>query len=251
MPFRRLPNSDSTRLQALESASKKAAATDPADLAFSSETKTTLDATLPLWKQELRERGQALSAQSEATEALSVRRGRLRMWVSHFFQAFNMAVARGVCQASERGFFQLDISAESLPALDGEADLLTWAERIVAGEADRTAAGGVAILQPTAAEIATELTEYETFRASQAAAAGVYDREQEDVERMREQVDRLIRDLWDEIEFRFRREQPSSMRRKAREYGVVYASRPGEPPDPEAPAPETPELDAPTDAPAG
>lgn len=247
MPFRRMPNSDSARLQALQAASTKAAATDPAELAFSSETKTALDNTLPQWKQELQERGQALSAQAAATEELAVRRARLRMWVSHFFQAFNMGVARGVCQASERAFFQLDVSSESLPSLDGEADLLTWAERIVAGETARTAAGGVAILQPSATEVGTELTAYQTYRATQAAAAGAYDREQEDVERMREQVDRLIRDLWDEVEFRFRREQPSSMRRKAREYGVTYASRPGEPPEPEGPLPITPDPEAPTD----
>ena len=55
-------------------------------------------------------------------------------------------------------------------------------------------------------------------------------------------ADELITDIWDEIEFKYRKDEPSAMRRKAREYGVVYVSRPGEPVEEGAqpPAPETP-----------
>ena len=35
-------------------------------------------------------------------------------------------------------------------------------------------------------------------------------------------VDDLIKDLWDTIEFNLRNEEASSLRRKAREWGVVY-----------------------------
>jgi hypothetical protein len=35
-------------------------------------------------------------------------------------------------------------------------------------------------------------------------------------------VDDLIKELWDTIEFALRNEESSSLRRKAREWGVVY-----------------------------
>ena len=35
-------------------------------------------------------------------------------------------------------------------------------------------------------------------------------------------MDDLIKDLWDTIEFNLRNEEASSLRRKAREWGVVY-----------------------------
>ena len=46
-------------------------------------------------------------------------------------------------------------------------------------------------------------------------------------------VDDLIKDLWDTIEFNLRTEEPSSLRRKAREWGVVYdEADEAEPPTP-------------------
>ena len=42
------------------------------------------------------------------------------------------------------------------------------------------------------------------------------------VAEQRPAVGDLIKDLWDTIEFNLRTEEPSSLRRKAREWGVVY-----------------------------
>ncbi|MBV9656797.1 MAG: hypothetical protein JO295_01680 [Verrucomicrobia bacterium] len=44
---------------------------------------------------------------------------------------------------------------------------------------------------------------------------------------LRPDMDRLILDIWDEVEFAFRKAgSPASIRRKSREYGVVYDTRP-------------------------
>lgn len=44
----------------------------------------------------------------------------------------------------------------------------------------------------------------------------------EQVADQRPAADLLIKDLWDTIEYRLRAETPASLRRKAREWGVVY-----------------------------
>ena len=235
MPFRQLPTTDVGRLEALQAAADKAAITPAGQLAFSAVSKTTLDTLLPNYRTEVEQRGTALAQQSTATQAQDVQATRTRMWTSHYLQSLNMAIERGVIPASARAYYQLDVSQTALPKLSNEADLALWAGRVVTGEAARVAAGGVPITFPSAAEVATELAQYQTLRGIQSTKKDAYDEEQEDVESLRGAVDELVREIWDEVEFHFRRESPSSLRNKAREYGVYYASRPGEPPDPGSP----------------
>ena len=60
-----------------------------------------------------------------------------------------------------------------------------------------------------------------------------FDLAQEAVADQRPAVDDLIKDLWDTIEFNLRNEEASSLRRKAREWGVVYdEADEAEPPTP-------------------
>lgn len=231
MPYRRLPVSDIERLQALEAAASKAAVVNPANLAFSESTKTTLDTLLPQFRTEMQLRGSAIGAQVAATSALTAQRDRLRLWTSHFFQNFNLGVARGVFAAPNRTFYQLPASQESVPGMTSEADLLMWSQRVVDGEAARVAAGGTAALFPTAAEVGDERAAYVTLQADQSTKRDAADSEQEEVAALRESVDNLIRDIWDEVEFTFRKDAPPSLRAKSREYGVVYVSRPGESPE--------------------
>lgn len=241
MPSRDLPNTDVKRLQALEAAAAKAAATDPTQLAFTAETKTQLDADLPLFLTEMQQRGTALSEQTEATQALTGQRRRLRMFSSHYLRVFNLAIEREAFAASDRGHYQLPTSQDSLPALTSEADLLLWSQRINAGEAARVAAGGAAMAFPSAAEVQAERDAYVALQADQTTKKDAFDAEAEDVETMREGIDDLIEDIWDEVEFTFRKQSPASLRNKAREYGVVYVSRPGETPEPgETPDPGEP-----------
>lgn len=148
MPYRQLPQTDDHRLQVLQAAFEKAAATPAGQLAISTATKTALDAQFPLFRTEVQERGTALAGQTMATEAQNVQAARLRTWTSHFLQNLNMAIERDVIPAGARAFYQLDVSQTALPKLSSEADLILWAGRAVSGEAARVAAGGSPLLFP-------------------------------------------------------------------------------------------------------
>ena len=89
-------------------------------------------------------------------------------------------------------------------------------------------------VMPSAAEVSTALTAYEGELAFQTAAKDALDGEQEDVNALRPAADQLIKDIWDEVEFALRQLDPPSLRRRAREWGVTYALRPGEPEEPDA-----------------
>ena len=80
-------------------------------------------------------------------------------------------------------------------------------------------------------------TSYESELARRPAAKDALDGEQQDVNALRPAADKLIKDIWDEVEFALRQLNPPSLRRRVREWGVTSALRPGEPEEPATPTP--------------
>lgn len=212
----------------MAAAQAKADSVDPADVLISPTSLTSLGTLLPQFQTEVMERGLALSAQAAATAAVRDAAATLRMTASHFFQLMNLAIERGVLAAGDRAAFLLDVSQTNLPTMTADADLQMWAGRIVDGEGARATAGGTPVVFPAAAEVQAALTAYQTVKADQSNKQDAHDSAQEDVEGLRDEVDALILDMRDEIEFALRREEPASLRRDARQWGVVYVNRPGE-----------------------
>jgi hypothetical protein len=195
---------------------------------MSPSTITRLDTAQPLFKQKMQARADALSAQSASTSGTDAQRNSTRMYISHYFQAFNNGVARGMFTAAERAYYKLDISSEAVPALDSDEKLLTWGANLIEGDAQRIAAGGAAMAMPTTAEVDAVFSVFATSNQQQSNLKDAYDQAQEAVSSMRNDVDSLILRMWNEIEASFSEEDAPSKRRKAREWGVVYISSPGE-----------------------
>jgi hypothetical protein len=250
MPYRHLPNTDEQRLAALNGAAGKASnVSDPADLLLTPEQAAALDLTntrgiYAVFKRDVEERGTALSRQSAVTEEHDLAAAALGQFVSHFIQVFNFAVARGRFPRSARAHYGIDVSHSDVPAMTSHADFRLWADRIVSGEAARVAAGGEPMAMPSADEVATAIATFDEVAGRHTAAKDSYGKEQRDVETNRPAVDTLILDMWDTIEFRLRALDGPSRRRRAREWGLVYLTRPDETPDPDAgttqPAPLSP-----------
>jgi hypothetical protein len=198
---------------------------------------TQLNALYPQFKTALGARAADMSQQTASTTVTSTALDVARQFISHFIQTLNMAIERHTFSPSDRAFYQLEVSNGVVPHLASESDVLLWGERLIEGEAARVAAGGTAIPFPSIAEVTTVFNDFKTKRDTQSHLSEVVDADEEAIAALRPEVDALVVELWDEIEFAFRRNAPSSLRNKAREWGVVYASRPGEQPDPPA-APE-------------
>jgi hypothetical protein len=233
MPFRQLPASDPTRSQALGAGLKKSAAVTEAACLISADTAARLTAFVPRWDKEVTERADALGRQTSITTALNLAGGELRMTVSHFIQVYQLGVARGIFSPSGRAVYDLSVNEETVPSLASEADLLLWADRIIKGDARRVANfSEPAMAMPSAADVSAALATYETELNLQTAAKDSLESEQSDVNKLRPEADQLIRDVWDEVEFALRQFESSTLRRRAREWGVYYALRPGEPEEP-------------------
>lgn len=225
---RKLPRTFAGRFYTLRTAKRKIAKTPDKLWAVSSNTATRLLKLYSLFKAEYTERAAAFSIQGKASIEEDKVQEILEMTVSHFVQVFNFGVYRGIYHPSERKFFQLEIEDSHVPSINTEDSLLLWAENIIDGETPRLEAGGLPMTNPSVKEIMFARDNFLKVSDMQIEAKANFIREQEDVVKMFPEIDELIRDIWDEVEFYYRKEKPAHKRRQAREYGVVYESSIGE-----------------------
>jgi len=233
MPIIYRPDTDIQRLQAMEAAKAKADVTPVTQLAFSADTLAVLLPFLTQFKQEVQQRGTALSAQAAATAAANPARKALDMYIRHFISVFNLGVDRDKYPATDRAHYQLPVDYHKYPELGTDSAKLLWARNIVDGDATRVTAGGAAMENPTAAEVDAKLTDLTNALGAQNPAKDAYDKEQEDVAALRNQADDIIADVQDTVLFTFRKDDAPSMRRKARGYGIVYRLSKEEVPTPD------------------
>lgn len=221
---RRLPQTDASRSKALTKAKAKQDSIPAANQFLTTSTETRLDAIQPVFKEAMQRRGVALADQVGATAGMSQSFVKARVYVSQFFQVFNLGVARGKYPLSHRAYYQIDTSSDSVPSLNSHQDVAFWGENIETGDAARIAAGGDAMANPSAAEVKDEVDNFIEKNNEQSVLKDVYDHQQEAVAALHEETDKVIKKVWDEVETYYNEEENSSRRRKCREWGVVYAS---------------------------
>ena len=238
MPYRNLPNSDTASLTALRAIVKKQLATPAADWPFDAAQGAENAACLALFGQQTGERQTADALLSHATELAAAAFNRTRQTVSHFIQTMNNGIDRAVLVREDRAFYNLGLDQRDVPVISSTADVITWANNVVTGEARRqtaaTAAGKIFIpvTFPSATDVQAELGALELLLTEQSNATSKAQDEQHDVEAVRPRIALCILEAWDAIEYKYRRMDTPAMRAIAREWGVTYASRPGEAPQP-------------------
>ena len=221
---RKLPGSDQTREKGLTQAKTKNDSIAAASQFLTAATKTRLNAIQPAFKTAMQNRGNALATQAGATLGVTDAFVKTKMFISHFFQVFNLGVFRGKYLQQHRAFYQLDVTSDSLPPLNTQQDVALWGQRIQTGDAARTAAGGVPMANPSAAEVATEVTDFITKNTGQSTLKDDYDNKQQAVAALHDESDKVIKKVWDEVDTFYNEEEMTSKRRKCREWGVVYVS---------------------------
>lgn len=232
MPARRLPRTDDERSAAMNTCNVKYQATAAPLRLITATQFGTLGATLSPWRNGRDALGPLLVAQTSATGTCGTAFATCVRFNSHFIQVLNFAIERGEIPASARAFYELPVSHAQVPSMTTVADALRWATAIEVGEIQRTAAGGAPLSWPSAAQVATAANALEAADSAQSIAKDGFDYGQEAVAGQRTTVDALVKDLWDTIEYNLRGEELSSLRRKAREWGVVYDGEEEEAPTP-------------------
>ncbi|MFZ4591741.1 MAG: carboxypeptidase-like regulatory domain-containing protein [Ignavibacteria bacterium] len=223
MPFRQIPRSVLGFQKAMDDGSNKSS-TSPEE-AITADTLAVLAIKQPEYNAKVLAMNIAKQAQMSATQEEEVAIGECRMFTSHYFQVFNLGVARGVYPATARTFYGIDANDDKVPNLSKENDVSHWAQAVVKGDTARVAAGGTAMVNPKTTEVDAKFLTYKTKHNTQSEKKDAYDTAQQEVAAMFEPVKALVVDMWDEVEFFYRHEpDEASKRRRCREWGVVYVS---------------------------
>ena len=252
MPSRRLPNTIASVLRTLKTARDKYKNTPNApDRAISAEMFAKLtdtgspDSFLTRFEKECTDVDLALAAQAPLTSDLSQKAALATMFVSHFHQVFDLAVARGEFTAGARRFYGRDITATNLPPLGTYDEVQEAGQKVVDGEAARASAEGgsyVAMAMPSSTAVHDAMTAFGGARTAQQAATEKTDVERKQAGALYPEAQALAVDICDTVEFFYRNDPSASSRRvKAERWGVVYLFAPGETPAPQPPGPNPPQ----------
>ncbi len=228
MPYRRLPNTDNARLKALKSAFEKGKEIPPFKLAFTQSTLRRVQSFLPGYEKALLEYKNMYENQVSKNKEYVQKMKKAKIYISHFIQVLNMAIARGEIVASERGCFGIDEQDNKVPALNTEESMIEWGRRLIDGETQRKLKGATLMTNPTIALVKVRYDKFLDAYNFQKTLQKDRERAQNKIVELREQADDIILNIWNEVENTYNELPEDIKREKSAEYGIVYVYRKNE-----------------------
>jgi hypothetical protein len=228
MPYRRLPNTDLARLRALRIAYEKGKELPPFQLAFSQAAFQKVLSSMHAFEKTVQESRQAFNIQVEKSKDYTRLLKKTKLYISHFIQVINMAIARGDMNPSDRDYFGFGRDLSRVPALGSEAEVIKWGEKIIQGETLRIKKGLTPVTNPTMAVVKVRYEDFMDACRFQKILQKNLQRSQEKLVEQRCQIDSIITAVWNEVEDHFKDLPDEARRSNAKIYGVVYFYRKSE-----------------------
>ncbi len=229
MPYRRLPNTDKSRLKAMHLALLKGEVLDMFDLAFSQKLLNELISFVPRFERSIFEYQDGLKRQVNANKGYQEKLKKARLYVSHYLQAVNMAVMRGELRPEDQSFLGLDQGVKAVPALNTEQSVIDWGMKVMEGDRRRMAEGGKSIYTPSMANVRVYFERFKDAHGNQQFLKNNTTRLLDNVSVLRKESDEIILNIWNEVELKFSGIIDLEKRMDAcREYGLIYYYRRGE-----------------------
>ena len=228
MPYRRLPNTDLARLRAIEAGLELGRRTALTQLAFSQQTLEKLEFFYPHFLGAIRQLNFSRQNQFDRSKEYGEIIRKAKLYLSHFLQVVNFAIAREEMKPEVIEFYGLKVNSKATPPLNLEAQILTWGELIIEGEQKRIMSGGSPIYSPS---IALVKVHYEVFKDAyrqQKTLQTITNRASVKVAELRQKADVLIQQMWNEVEGSMSHLSDDERRENATRYGIVYVYRASE-----------------------
>lgn len=228
MPYRRLPNTDSSRLKALKTAYRKGKDLPPVKLAFSQSTSQRVQLFINSFDMAMDRYKKVYEIQVKYNKDYTSVTKKARLYLSHFIQVLNMAIQRGDHKAAIRAFYGLEDYNNRLPSLTTDRELVEWGIKIITGETQRTSKGMAPIMNPSIAMVKVWFENFEEAYKQQKVFQQNTARAQAELDGLRNTADDIILNIWNEVEATFKDLSDDTRREKAKDYGVVYIFRKNE-----------------------
>ena len=229
MPYRRLPNTDQSRIRALHTAIDRCSRTAIPELACSIKSKNEAETILPIFESAHHAYLLCLERQVAAGKKFQSQVKLTRLYISHFIQVLNFNVIRNEIKRELKKLYGLDPNDFTVPDLNSETALLNWGERIIAGEQERIRQGGAPIYNPAIAKVRVHFDIFKDGGIAQKTHQKSTNRSLEAITQMRQNVDSIILDLWNEVEAHFQNYPEVQRRTFCESYGIRYYFRKNEP----------------------
>ncbi len=228
MPYRRLPNTDQSRIRAITVAIEQCGSREEAGQAIGQKTLNEAKSFLPSFETAHHDYLLSLEKQKMASKKYYNQMRMARLYISHFIQVLNFCVIRNEIKRENKKLYGLEPDIHTVPDLNSEAAILSWGQKIINGEKQRIAAGGPPIYNPTIAKVTVY---YDIFRdtcVEQKMHQKNTNRFQELLSSMRTEGDAIILDIWNQVEAVFEHEQEERHRELCEQYGIRYYLRKSE-----------------------
>jgi acyl carrier protein phosphodiesterase len=199
MPRRYLPNTDPSRIKALQKAVNMEGYKENGQLVLSYQT--IRDARLILNKfrnaqsQYQQYRNQFMKINKDYKEEAHM----ARMYVSHFIQVLNMAIRRGELKKDIKEGYGLNPNSFVLPPLDTDSDIEKWGKSVIAGEEKRISRGGVPIYNPNIAKVKVHWSIFADHYYNVSRLKANAEKYRQELVQMRPIVDDLLHDLSNQV----------------------------------------------------
>jgi hypothetical protein len=229
MPYRRLPNTDQSRIRALHTAIDRCSMTDVPEMAFSIKAKNEAEFFLPTFESAHHEYLQCLDKQIMAGKKYQSQVKLARLYISHFIQVLNFGVIRKEIKLEAKHLYHLEPNDFTVPDLNTEASLLKWGECIIAGEQERIRQGGAPIYNPAIAKVRVHYDLFKDSCIAQKTFQKSTNRTLESIAQLRNQADGIILCIWNEVEEHFKNLPEPKRREMCEIYGLRYYYRKNEP----------------------
>lgn len=229
MPYRRLPNTDAARIRAMNSALDKGKELPPFDLAYKPDKYVRLQSLLPSFMHNYQLQKQAYNKQVESNKDYQELIKKAKTYISHFLRVAIMAVNRKDLREDTPDFFGLARNGSAvLPTLTTEQEVIYWGNKIIEGEAARMRQGRTPVTNPTIAVVKVHFEKFlDAYHFQKTLKKRTGDCTYK-VNELRKEVDRLIVDIWNEVEDTYSGLDEEEKRAKAEKYGLVYVFRKNE-----------------------
>lgn len=224
MPYRRLPNTDKSRLKALSTLLENNELYTVRDRFIDwkdiNKAKTAYDKLLTLVNQYEIDK----KAQSRGKGRIDKLQRNAVLYMSHFMQVLRMSIERGEIKKKALEFYSL---SDDMAALNFQtiSILLEWGPKIIAGENARLKKGGRPIYNPTIGMVSTHFEIYkEAYEKHQVLQRRTREMERQ-LKEVRPSIDELILKIWNDIEKHFMGEKVIDRVEECEKYGIKYYYR--------------------------
>jgi len=224
MPYLRLPNTDSARLQALKKAYEKGVNLSPIELAFSQKTFNKLRLFLTDYEKSYIDYLANYKIQVEnSSKNYLPKINKAKTYILHFIKVLKMAVERGDLPNNSLDYFGL--KQNKTPNLTSEDKIFFWGNKIIEGESKRISLGLKPVTNPTFGVVRVyfdnfveEYNAQERLKNNTAYLLNI-------LTSKRKEANEILKTVWDEVGEYYNDCEDIERQKKMSEYGVIFISK--------------------------